>query len=246
MNERLMELNKYLPERNIDRKRLNMKIDDYLLIQEKKISKEAQQLRVIIEKENDKKNRMFEDFRKRFINNLNDPSFKIDEEVSSTRDIDLFEKSSIKRILNSPSEENTIAYYKDFNHFRENIQDKERDKSNTSIILETEKKKENDIKPELTIKNSPKFQNFSSFIFNNDSSRILNVIKDSSNLNKKPNIYDKLKSNTLGIIILYIILELPIILSKNKKVEGSRGKNHMYNLNLNTNSNESIELYDKI
>jgi hypothetical protein len=39
---------------------------------------------------------------------------------------------------------------------------------------------------------------------------------------------------------------LPIIVNKNKKLDDAKNKNLMYNLNLNTNPNDSIELYDKI
>ncbi len=201
LNEKLMELNKYLSARNIDRKKLNRKIDDFLLVQEKKVVEDAQQLKTDIEKVNKKKNEANEKFRRKFVNNLYDPSFNLEVEDGSTRDLELFEKSSIKRVINSPSDENVLANYNDFKHFRENIQDKEKDKSNSSIVLETDKKKDNEVKQEMTVKNSPKFQNFSNFIFNNDTSRILNLIKDSNSVNKNPNIYDKISSNALGIIV---------------------------------------------
>jgi len=198
INEKLMELNKYLSARNIDRKKLNRKIDEYLLVQEKQVVEDAQQLKVDIEKVNKKNNKANDNFKKKFVNNLYDPSFNIEVEDSSTRDLDLFEKSSIKRVIISPSDENVLANYNNFKNFKENIEDKEKDKSNNSLIIETDKNKDNEMKQEMVVKNSPKFQNFSNFIFNNDTTRILNLIKDSNSVNKNPNIYEKLSSNTLG------------------------------------------------
>lgn len=170
------------------------------MVQERKLVEEKEKRKKNFEKDIKTKNKVADDFKRKFINNLHDPSFRLEEEDNSTKDLDLFEKSSIERVIISPSQENILANYNDFKNFQANIEDKEKDKSNTSINYETEKKKEIEIKPEFTFKNSPKFQSFSNFIYNNDYSKIINTIKDTSCFDKNTNIFERsMQNNNIGI-----------------------------------------------
>jgi hypothetical protein len=137
---------------------------------------------------------------KRFITNLNDPSFNLDDADVSTKDLELVEKSSFMRVQNSPTLESLEANYNSFKNFKENVLDKENDKSNSTLNIEVEKKVEKVPVVEPKVKNPQNFEKFSSFIYNNDTNKILAVIKDNSTISKNSNIFDRSNLSKLGIL----------------------------------------------
>lgn len=241
INDKLNDLNSFLIEKHVDKHRLNRKIDEYLVHHEKKLADSLQQKQIHYEKELKKKNKVVDEFKRKFITNLNDPSFNLEDEENTTKDVELNEKSSFLRIQKSPSSEHIMENYNTFKYFKENLVDNENDRSSISQNRDPVKFEEKRV-PEISVKNSPKFQKFKNFITNNDANKILNVVKNSSS-KKQTNIFEKSKKNLRK---KFLNKELPVIVNKSKKVEDPKGKNLMYNLNLNTNPNDSIELYDKI
>ena len=81
-----------------------------------------------------------------------------------------------------------------------NVLDKENDKSNSTLNIEVEKKVEKVPIVEPKVKNPQNFEKFSSFIYNNDTNKILAVIKDNSTISKNSNIFDRSNLSKLGIL----------------------------------------------
>lgn len=196
MNEKLSDLNSYLIEKNQDKSRLNHRIDEYLVNQERKLAVSLQQNHQNFEQEMKRKNRVADNFKKRFINNLHDPSFDLDEEDLSTKDLELVEKSSFIRV--QATSQNLEENYNEFKNFKESLLDKEKEKSNSFIIIDEEKQSEKELRTEFKVKNSSKFQKFTNFINNNDTQKILRVIKDTSSMSKNANIFDRSNTSQLG------------------------------------------------
>jgi len=171
-------LNEFLVEKNVDKTKLNRRIDEYLVVQEKKIAEETCQNKINYEKELKKKNKVADDFKKRFINNLNDPSFNLEDEENSTKDLEMVEKSTTLRVQNSS--EDVEDNYNVFKTYKDGLIEREKEKSNTSINIETEFKKSHEYYKDFQVKNSPKFSNFKNFIDKNDTKSILSIIKDQS------------------------------------------------------------------
>ena len=119
-------------EKNAKKTKINNRIDEYLIIQERKLAESLIQNQVNFDLEMKKKNRVADNFMKRFITNLNDPSFNLDDADVSTKDLELVEKSSFIRVQNSPTLESLEANYNSFKNFKENVLDKENDKSNST------------------------------------------------------------------------------------------------------------------
>lgn len=187
-------------EKNAKKTKINNRIDEYLIIQERKLAESLIQNQVNFDLEMKKKNRVVDNFMKRFITNLNDPSFNLDDADVSTKDLELVEKSSFMRVQNSPTLESLEANYNSFKNFKENVLDKENDKSNSTLNIEVEKKVEKVPIVEPKVKNPQNFEKFSSFIYNNDTNKILAVIKDNSTISKNSNIFDRSNLSKLGIL----------------------------------------------
>ena len=151
-------------EKNVKKTKINNRIDEYLIIQERKLAESLIQNQVNFDLEMKKKNRVADNFMKRFITNLNDPSFNLDDADVSTKDLELVEKSSFIRVQNSPTLESLEANYNSFKNFKENVLDKENDKSNSTLNIEVEKKVEKVPIVEPKVKNPQNFEKFSSFI----------------------------------------------------------------------------------
>jgi len=187
-------------EKNVKKTKINNRIDEYLIIQERKLAESLIQNQVNFDLEMKKKNRVADNFMKRFITNLNDPSFNLDDADVSTKDLELVEKSSFIRVQNSPTLESLEANYNSFKNFKENVLDKENDKSNSTLNIEVEKKVEKVPIVEPKVKNPQNFEKFSSFIYNNDTNKILAMIKDNSTISKNSNIFDRSNLSKLGIL----------------------------------------------
>ena len=187
-------------EKNVKKTKINNRIDEYLIIQERKLAESLIQNQVNFDLEMKKKNRVADNFMKRFITNLNDPSFNLDDADVSTKDLELVEKSSFMRVQNSPTLESLEANYNSFKNFKENVLDKENDKSNSTLNIEVEKKVEKVPIVEPKVKNPQNFEKFSSFIYNNDTNKILAMIKDNSTISKNSNIFDRSNLSKLGIL----------------------------------------------
>ena len=187
-------------EKNVKKTKINNRIDEYLIIQERKLAESLIQNQVNFDLEMKKKNRVADNFMKRFITNLNDPSFNLDDADVSTKDLELVEKSSFIRVQNSPTLESLEANYNSFKNFKENVLDKENDKSNSTLNIEDEKKVEKVPIVEPKVKNPQNFEKFSSFIYNNDTNKILAMIKDNSTISKNSNIFDRSNLSKLGIL----------------------------------------------
>ena len=187
-------------EKNAKKTKINNRIDEYLIIQERKLAESLIQNQVNFDLEMKKKNRVADNFMKRFITNLNDPSFNLDDADVSTKDLELVEKSSFIRVQNSPTLESLEANYNSFKNFKENVLDKENDKSNSTLNIEVEKKVEKVPIVEPKVKNPQNFEKFSSFIYNNDTNKILAMIKDNSTISKNSNIFDRSNLSKLGIL----------------------------------------------
>ena len=182
----------------MDKKNLNNKIDEFLVMQEMKLAEITNQNKLNYESDLKQKNYIADKFKKRFLNNLLDPNYNLEEEDTSAKDLDLMEKSSFLRIQNTVSQEYVEANYNTFKIFKDSLEDREKDRSNISTNNDYEKKKDFNEKNEFLIVGSPKFQNFSNFINNNDTKTILNVIKDNSSVGKNTNFFERGKNTNLG------------------------------------------------
>jgi len=126
INNKLSHLNEFLVEKNVDKTKLNRRIDEYLVVQEKKIAEETCQNKINYEKELKKKNKVADDFKKRFINNLNDPSFNLEDEENSTKDLEMVEKSTTLRVQNSS--EDVEDNYNVFKTYKDGLIEREKEK----------------------------------------------------------------------------------------------------------------------